>query len=159
MLISPRLSAHLRTAAPARAASETVLFQSEHKLTQNTDGSWLLHLPNAKVPMPQKPRWLKTQEQLNDILKGSTDPAGLRAAHDQLEETAQRSYDSTSMNFDRQRLTQAAAALEDGFRPALREMFELKLEAETRSTHQVGGSMAGARCSQMRIFTEILAVL
>jgi hypothetical protein len=80
----------------------------------------------------------------------------LRALYDAVRDTATRSYDAVAV----QLRPESLADLLDGVRDrrlladAL-TLFQRALADETESTARVGGAVAGARCSQMRILGAI----
>lgn len=144
--------------ARAVAPPET-RFRPDYEVTEADDGRWLMHLPNAVIPLPQKPAWLKNQEAMNQVLDNSQRPVELRAAHDRLYELASRNYNATTLAFEARPLRQAVGEYDQVMKAELSTLYKMRLAYETESTHQVGGAMAGARCSQMRIFNEVLAAL
>ncbi|MCA9793458.1 MAG: hypothetical protein KC910_16725 [Candidatus Eremiobacteraeota bacterium] len=144
--------------ARAVAPPET-RFRPDYEVTEAADGRWLMHLPNAVIPLPQKPAWLKNQEAMNAVLDGSSRPVELRAAHDRIYDLASKNYNATTLEFKPEPLRQAVGEYDRQLKDELSRLYKMRLAYETESTHQMGGAMAGSRCSQMRIFNEILGAL
>lgn len=141
------------------ALTSKALFIPEHPVYQKPNGQWTMALPNAEIALPGRPAWLQTLDRKNEILQASSEPERVKEAHDSLMAIAQKSYDASSTNFAPEALQAGIAALPEADLKPLVALFQESYKAEMQSTHRVGGAMAGARCSQMRVYTEILGGL
>ncbi len=124
------------------------------------NGRWVMHLPNAKIPLPGKPRWLETIQKENQILDGSSDPLTLRNWADEIKSIADKSYLESGKFFDETPLREFVDSMEDGKMVGdLLKIYQMRLDNETMSTNQVGGAMAGTSCSEMAKYGKIVPLL
>jgi hypothetical protein len=119
-------------------------------LVEKTLSGWVMHLPNAKIPLPGKPQWLKTYDVMNDILDKSANPLQVKNTVDNISRIATESYDAVKTYFDRDKLKTYLGNIDnkDILTPALL-IFKEMLNNEAMSTDMYGGSMAASRCSEM----------
>jgi hypothetical protein len=149
----------LKTETPKKADPSEYHFQPQFKVEQVGKG-WVMHLPNAKVTIPRKPEWLTTIEQMNEILDEAKNPPEVRKTVDDIKKIADKSYESTTLNFDRLRLDSYVSKIDDPDTIGqTKKIFSLLLDNEMKSTHQVGGAMAGSRCSEMHKYGNIMDAL
>jgi len=135
-------------------------FKPDNDVFQDASGQWHMKLPNADIPMPGRPVWLDRFDKLNTILDANPEPRVLRGHVDEITRIADKSYDASSLKFEPADLQAYVGGIHDANTLSdLHTIYGMYLADETQSTYQIGGAMAGSRCSQMHKYGAIMQTL
>jgi hypothetical protein len=146
--------------APSSSADDYHLSPPYRVYQDGSSGRWIMDLPGGKIQCPGKPQWLATMDKINGILDRSEKPRELRSLMDLIKSTADSTYDSGSHGFKNGGVHRCIVKIDDSsLLRDLTEIFQLRLDDETQSTNRIGGSMAGALCSEMAKYGEIMREL
>ena len=145
-----------------RSAKFPGAFEIDPALRQRPNGSYYLKRSSkiGNIELNGRPAFLDAVDEKNKILGEARNSQALRKSFDTIE---RRATDATLDGRPAKMRKGVQEAITSNAIPAyyraLRELFEIDLELESRSTARYGGVMAGSFCNRMRLLQEVVQEL